>query len=252
MLNPYEPPQAIESPPVAELAPTNWPLVVETPQLPRAAANCAWAGQMLFIATLAAVLLVISDGFDSFFAGLVSAEFVKNLGLMSGLSMALLLVGGACKNMIGYVLFFQRSPDRATVVSYQLLFMLGLLKGAVLAGLGLVFFSSLQGSAKYWLWSLLLILVGLLFHTILLQAKTLRRWQVLLARPFARGWLEAYKYLNLAALVVFSSQAWYTFQERREPLPSVVIGALLLYAGALVAYSRLYRQLETALKATVR
>lgn len=246
-MNPYEPPQAIDQPPpVAELAPTPWPIVVETPQRPRAAAHCAWAGQMLLLATLIAALQVLGEVYVSFFAGLLSPDLAKNLNLLSGLSIALLLGGGGCKNLIGFALFAQLAHDHATAASYRVLLLLGLAKGGVFGALCWAIFT--PGASAFLKLGFLIALGFLVFHGILLQTQVLRRWQVLLARPFARGLLEGYKYLSLTAILVYGTYVWNLFQAPREPLPWLVLGALLLLAGSMVAYSKLYRQLETELQ----
>jgi len=254
-MNPYDPPQTIDRPPpLAEPAPTIWQPVGETSQLPRAAAHCAWAGQLLVLAAFAAAVLLMSTEFAVFFAGLnrLAAALDKYLRLMFGLSLGLLLVGGWFKNMLGQLLFVQRVQDRALAAAYRMLFVLSLVKVSVLAASCFVFLHPALDKLKYLLLAVLIVYAFLQFHTVLLQAQALRRWQVLFARPYARGLLESYKYLSLAAIVVYGSLVWNAFHDPREPASRLILVALLLLAGALVAYAKLYGQLESALKGAGR
>jgi len=172
----------------------------------------------------------------------------KSLRLMSGLCLGLLFVGGWFKNMFGQLLFVQLVQDPATAAAYRMLFVLSLVKMMVVAAICLVLFKPPPNMLNYALLALLILFAFLLFHSILLQAKALRRWQVLLARPLSRGLLEGYKYLSLAAIVIYASQLWHWFQERRVPEPSLILIALLLLASSMAMYAKLYRQLESALK----
>jgi hypothetical protein len=255
MINPYEPPQALDAPPpMAEPAPTKWPSLAETPQLPRAPAHCAWAGEMFVLAAFAAAVFLMSTEFAVNFVGLnlFSVEMAKSLRLMSGLCLGLLFVGGWFKNMFGQLLFVQLVQDPAAAVAYKMLFVLSLVKMMVAAAICLVLFKPPPNFLNYALLAFLILFAFLQFHTILLQAKALRRWQVLLGRPLSRGLLEGYKYLSLAAIVIYASQIWYWFREQRAPESSLFLGALLLQASSMVLYAKLYRQLESALKGAGR